>query len=245
MTQNDWYVSWFDTHYYHLLYRDRDFNEAKKFIHRLADELHFEKGVKALDLACGKGRHALTLANEGLDVLGVDLSEQSITAAKEIKHNNLNFEVHDMRDLIEGRKFGYIFNLFTSFGYFENEAENMKVFHVVHQMLEEEGLFIFDFLNLETTLKNLVKSEEKQIDGVDFFITKEFDGKHIIKTIDVKDGDKVLQFQERVRGYAASELKEMLEMADFEIINSFGNFHLHQFKEQTADRVIYVCKRKI
>ena len=99
--------------------------------------------------------------------------------------------------MISGAQFDYIFNLFTSFGYFDDETENLKVLHVIHQMLHPDGIFVFDFLNLKTTLENLVEKEEKTIEGVEFFIQRKFDGKYITKTIDIKDGKTVLQFHEK------------------------------------------------
>lgn len=244
MEKSEWFASWFDTPYYHLLYKDRDLSEAQKFIHRLVEELKIPADATALDLACGKGRHACTLAQEGLNVLGVDLSEQSIRSAQKMEHDRLKFEVHDMREVIDNRSFDYIFNLFTSFGYFDDEQQNLSVFHGVHQMLQPNGTFVFDFLNLKTTLNNLVPSETIEIEGVKFSISKNFDGNQIVKTIDIDDQGKILQFQERVRGYSYEQLCNMMEQADFEIIQTYGNFHLHHFNENTADRVILISKRK-
>ena len=56
-----WFESWFDSKYYHILYQNRDDNEAKYFIDNLLDAFHFKKGARLLDLACGKGRHSIYL----------------------------------------------------------------------------------------------------------------------------------------------------------------------------------------
>jgi ubiquinone/menaquinone biosynthesis C-methylase UbiE len=243
MEKNEWFASWFDTNYYHLLYKDRDLLEAKKFVNRLVDELNIPAGSTALDLACGKGRHALTLSEKGLKVLGVDLSEQSIASASKLKNELLDFQVHDMRHVIKDNNFDYIFNLFTSFGYFEDESENLKVLHCIHHMLEPEGIFVFDFLNLETTLASLVAEEKKTIEGVEFHIQKDFDGKYIRKSIDIRNKSEIRHFEEKVRAYSFQALCDMMEKADFEILKSYGNFQLHHFNEKTADRVILICKR--
>jgi len=76
--QKEWFEDWFDTNYYHVLYQNRNEEEARRFIHNLIDHLGIPKGVKVLDLACGKGRHSITLNDLGYDVLGEDLSPNSI-----------------------------------------------------------------------------------------------------------------------------------------------------------------------
>ena len=77
-----WYSSWFDTPYYHLLYKNRDEQEAKAFIDLLCQYLNLPAGSLALDLACGKGRHAKVMAENGLNVTGLDLSPGSIAEAR-------------------------------------------------------------------------------------------------------------------------------------------------------------------
>jgi cyclopropane fatty-acyl-phospholipid synthase-like methyltransferase len=74
----EWFKSWFDTKYYHILYKDRNDAEAQAFIDELAEKLHFQTDQTFLDLACGKGRHSVYLNKKGLDITGVDLSEESI-----------------------------------------------------------------------------------------------------------------------------------------------------------------------
>lgn len=244
MRGKDWFASWFDTPYYHLLYRDRNFDEAQQLVLHLKNKLKMQPNAKVLDLACGKGRHSLTLHQLGMDVLGVDLSAESIAEAKQLAVPGLQFEVHDMRELIKEKKFDYIFNLFTSFGYFDNEKENQLVFHKVNSMLDSKGLFVFDFLNRKSTVKALVPREEKSIDGVDFQIKRHYDGKYIRKNIEVNDNKHVYSFEERVRAYGYEELKTMLDLANFEIQNTYGDFNLNPFYEDESNRIIFICKKK-
>ena len=113
MKSKKWFESWFDTTYYHSLYKNRDESEAKLFVSKLVHFLSPIKGTKVLDLACGKGRHSITLNKLGMNVLGVDLSQNSILKAKDFENETLKFEVHDMRKTIENHSFDIIFNLFT------------------------------------------------------------------------------------------------------------------------------------
>ena len=71
--ETTWYASWFNTPYYHILYKDRDYNEAENFMFNLTEYLNVPEQGKILDLACGKGRHAIYLNKIGYNVTGVDL----------------------------------------------------------------------------------------------------------------------------------------------------------------------------
>ena len=114
-----WFETWFNTSYYHILYKDRDFAEAEHFISLLVEDLSLKENAHIIDLACGKGRHSLFLNSLGYSVLGLDLSEESILYNKEFEKSespSLKFGVHDMRNPIEGAPADAVFNLFTSFG---------------------------------------------------------------------------------------------------------------------------------
>ena len=113
-----WFEEWFDTPYYHILYSNRDYREAENFLNLLTAFLKLEKKSSIIDLACGKGRHSIYLNKLGYKVLGLDLSEQSISYDKKFENESLEFRVHDMRNRIESEPVDSVFNLFTSFVYF-------------------------------------------------------------------------------------------------------------------------------
>src|SRR3954449_2448025 len=81
MQAHPWFKEWFNSPYYHQLYFNRDMSEAAAFIDKLITHLKPAPGSTMLDVACGKGRHSLQLANKGFDVTGIDLSEDSIQEA--------------------------------------------------------------------------------------------------------------------------------------------------------------------
>jgi 2-polyprenyl-3-methyl-5-hydroxy-6-metoxy-1,4-benzoquinol methylase len=136
MKSKEWFEAWFDTSYYHSLYKNRDEIEAKKFIENLVHFLKLKNGQPVLDLACGKGRHSITLNELGLNVLGVDLSKNSIESAKNSENETLKFDIHDMRENLSSNSFDVVFNLFTSFGYFDNLTDNSKVIKYISKMLK-------------------------------------------------------------------------------------------------------------
>jgi SAM-dependent methyltransferase len=122
---SEWFGTWFDSDYYHLLYKDRDYTEAENFVEKLAIHLKPNTADLILDLACGKGRHSIHLNALGFDVEGSDYSTNSIKYAKQFENKRLKFYEHDMR-LSFPRKYDFILNLFTSFGYFDTETEHIK-----------------------------------------------------------------------------------------------------------------------
>src|SRR5688572_3922982 len=97
--QEHWYQIWFDSPYYHLLYKHRDEEEARKFLDNLLAFLNPPPKSKILDVACGIGRHALHLSQKGMDVTGIDLSERNIAKAKKLEGPQLHFIRNDMRDV--------------------------------------------------------------------------------------------------------------------------------------------------
>jgi cyclopropane fatty-acyl-phospholipid synthase-like methyltransferase len=138
-TKKEWFSYWFDTPYYHILYKDRDDTDARIFMQNITSFLKLPNQTHILDLACGKGRHAVFLNSLGYTVTGVDLSENSILSASSKANDRLNFKVHDMRDSFS-EKYDAIFNLFTSFGYFEDDAIDIKIVQNIKEGLHTNGM---------------------------------------------------------------------------------------------------------
>lgn len=242
-TEQAWFASWFDTNYYHILYKNRDDSEASYFIENLFHKLKLSNET-VLDLACGKGRHSIFLNSLGLNVLGVDLSENSISLASTSSKVNLDFKVHDMREVIEDKTFDVVFNLFTSFGYFDNDEDNQAVLKSVHQMLHPNGRLVIDFMNAHKVVNSLVKTETKTIDGIQFDIKRNYDGKFITKDILVIDQDKNFDYQEKVRAFLKEDFIDLLHQNGFIINEVFGDFSLNNFDQNTSDRLIIVASKK-
>ena len=147
--KKEWFASWFDSRYYHILYKNRNDLEAARFIDNLLTYLRPTESSYILDLACGAGRHSIYLNQKGFSVHGVDLSSKSIELANKSIRKDLKFSVHDMRDLDSVNRYTHVFNLFTSFGYFDDDNDNNKVVSSIFNSLKPEGIFILDFLNAE------------------------------------------------------------------------------------------------
>ncbi len=236
--EKDWFESWFDTTYYHTLYQDRDDSEAKLFIDKLIAFLNPKQTAQILDLACGKGRHSIHLANKGFEITGVDLSKESILFAKQFEQVNLHFHEHDMRNLFRANHFDYILNLFTSFGFFDNDEEHEKTFLNIAKGLKSDGLFVFDFLNFYRVYDNLIPIETKTIDGITFNIKRFIKDGFIYKQIDFDADGQSWSFEERVRGFKVEELEQMFKNVGLKILHTFGNYDLENYKKSSKRLII-------
>lgn len=237
----NWYASWFDTSYYHILYKDRNYREAQIFMDNLTHYLNLPEKAKVLDLACGKGRHAIYLNQLGFDVVGADLSENSIAEANKNANETLHFVVHDKREPFK-EKFDAIFNLFTSFGYFENEEDNLKTLIAIKESLSEYGFAVIDFMNVHMVLANLIPNEIKEIDGIVFTINRYEQNGFIIKEIDFEDKGQKFHFEEKVRAYTLEDFQSMMDKSGIFLLDTFGDYKLKKYHKNTSERLIMIFK---
>ncbi len=240
-TQQTWFSSWFDSPYYHILYKDRDYREAQVFMDNLTHYLNLPENAKVLDLACGKGRHSIYLSQLGFDVLGADLSENSISEASKSNTDKLHFKVHDMRIPFE-EKFDAIFNLFTSFGYFENDDDNLTTLKAIKESLNEYGFAVIDFMNVNQVLENLVPEEVKTVEGIDFHIKRYLKDNHIYKEIDFEDQGQKFHFTEKVKALTLSDFENLMEEAGIFLLDLFGDYKLKKFHPTESERLIMIFK---
>ncbi|RZL11372.1 MAG: class I SAM-dependent methyltransferase, partial [Pedobacter sp.] len=199
--QHKWFKSWFNSPYYHILYSGRNDEEAEFFMRNLIGYLKPGSGAKLLDIACGKGRHAIFLRKMGFDVTGIDLSEQSINAAKKFEDEKLHFFVHDMRKLLYINYFDISFNLFTSFGYFETEKDNLNTLKAFAKGINHDGTLVIDYFNAYKVIRELKSSEIKEVKGIEFNISKSLLKGKIIKNIDFQDNGIGYSFSEKVSAF--------------------------------------------
>ena len=242
-SKKEWFGEWFNSKYYHILYKHRDHEEASLFIDNLCQHLQLKPGQKVLDLACGKGRHAIYLSKKGFDVIGLDLSEQNIASAKKKESPALKFYNHDMRQPWGKDEFDCTFNLFTSFGYFEDDTENQLAINNVARSLKKGGRFILDFLNPYTVINHLVGEEIKVIDGLEFHIIKEFTDGFIIKKITFTDREKSYYYQEKVKAIRRVHFLVYFENAGLSLVDLFGNYELKPYEAEKSERMIFYLKK--
>ena len=208
--KTEWFQDWFNTTYYHLLYDYRNEEEAEYFMSNLLKFLNLTPSDTILDLPCGRGRHSLFLNSQGHRVIGADISENSISHARHFENQNLRFMIHDMRDPLKER-YNAIFNLFTSFGYFENEDCNLHTITSIKSELNEFGFGVIDFMNVNYVIENLVAEDTKIVEGITFHQKRSVKDGYIVKDISFESDGEHFEFQERVKALTLEDFKVLFE----------------------------------
>ncbi|WP_339609802.1 methyltransferase domain-containing protein [uncultured Planktosalinus sp.] len=234
-----WFSSWFDTPYYHILYKDRDYKEAEHFMKKLTGYLKLSKGDSILDLACGRGRHSISLNKLGFDVTGVDISPASIVYAKDFENDTLHFKVHDMCKPFPS-KFDAVFNLFTSFGYFEKEEDNLRTLYSVKSNLNEGGKGVIDFMNVNYVLQNLIEKETKTVNKIKFLIHRYEKEGYLYKDISFTDVNESYTFTEKVKILTLDDFHSYFKKVGIDLICTFGNYNLESFDVNNSTRLILI-----
>jgi len=240
---NSWYKDWFNTKYYHILYKNRDFKEAEDFIKNLSNHLKIAKNAKILDLACGKGRHSIFLNKLGYDVTGIDLSAESIEEARKMRSKNLQFIEGDMRVAYKENYFDYIFNLFTSFGYFNDIEDNHAVVLAIAKGLKHRGVGVIDFFNAHLVRKSLPEQKQVLIDDI-VFQTNKFEADEMVhKEIVFEEGNEKYTFKESVKLFGLEDFQLFLSKAGLKLVDVFGSYGLDSFDVEKSKRMILLFKK--
>ena len=222
---NAWFESWFDTKYYHI-FTSIAMTTRRSILFAISLTSFSRLNAHILDLACGRGRHAIFLNEMGFEVTGIDLSESNIEYARQFANDCLHFEVGDMREPFGAVRFDYIFNLFTSFGYFENRADNLRALRMMKQALKPGGNLVMDFMNVNKVRLGLVEEEVRQADGIEFHIERFIRDNQVIKEIRFEDAGKRHHFEEKVQLLERDDFEELFSEAGFKISDVYGDFSL-------------------
>jgi len=239
-----WFETWFDSPYYPVLYKHRDSAEAEKLVNQIVKQFPVAEFPNVLDAACGKGRHALNLAQKGYKVEAFDLAPTSIAEAQGLVNESVDliFKVHNILDTFAFDKFDLVTNLFTSFGYFETEIDDMRALRALHDSLNSGGYLIQDFLNT-----NLVEEDEdwklQTIDGIVFETKKEIENNKVVKSIKVLDKGETYNFKESVSLFKLQDFERMYKAVGFKIKHVFGDYDFNEFDPHTSPRLIMIAAK--
>lgn len=244
----EWFEEWFDSPLYEKLYANRDDAEAKILADHLQKIIPANKYSNILDLGCGRGRHSINMALRGYHVTGVDLSETAINMARARSEKlglDIEFVIGDMRKPLK-RKFDAIINLFTSFGYFEDEKENELILKAMSEMLHYESILIIDYMNAQYVMKHYVAHEKGKIGDVSYEITRFIEDDTINKKMIFQlDGDgsaKKKIFTERVKLYTSDWFEHKLSENKILITRIYGDYEFHTFDPLKSPRMILLGK---
>jgi SAM-dependent methyltransferase len=242
---SSWFESWFNSPYYHLLYFERNEAEARAFIDRLLFIINPHPGSRMLDIACGKGRHSLALAEKGFDVTGIDISPFMIREALKLSQENLEFFVHDMRLPFRINYYHYAFNFFTSFGFFNTRREHEDALRTFSNAILPGGELVIDYLNVHYVESHLVHRDKKEIQGIEFYITRWMDEHFFYKKIEIEDEklEEPLVFTEKVTKFSLGDFTEMLAYQGLQVDEVYGNYYLGHYDLYKSPRMIIIAKK--
>ena len=245
MPQQAWYQNWFNSPYYHKLYFERDVQEAEKFIERLIKKLQPSPGSRMLDVGCGKGRHSISLSEMGFAVTGIDISVDSIQYARQFENDSLEFYQHDMRLPFRINYYDFVFNFFTSFGYFNTRREHDDTMRTFTGSLKKDGILVIDYLNVHYAEENIIHHEEKQVGDTTFTLRRWHDDEHFYKKIIIEDSllTDQLVFTEKVSKFTIGDFTEMLSFQGLQVQEVFGDYNLNKYDLNKAPRLILIAKK--
>ena len=238
-----WFEKWFNSPMYEKLYSHRNMDDAARLAKIIENMIPVQTHPNLLDLACGRGRHSILLARKGYNVTGIDLSEAAIRKAKSHarreKIESVQFRTGDMREY-PGLTFDAVVSLFTSFGYFLDDGENIRVLMNIRSMLKDKGMFLLDYLNPEHVKKTLIPAEKKTIDGILFTIERKIDENMVFKTISLSNPEtgEPIQHTERVKLYDLEWFRFHLKECGLEITDVYGNYDGDPYSSEESPRCI-------
>jgi len=231
----EWFEEWFGEDYLQL-YPHRDDEEAERAVALILQQVGFEPGWRVLDVACGAGRHARAFEAAGARCVGLDLSATLLRVARGVTTAPLVRA--DMRWLpIRPRSMDLTVNLFTSFGYFEHDAESLGALHEMIATVRAGGWFVIDFLNPGAVRRRLVPAETVAVGGRSVRVARSVspDGRYVCKTIR-PDGGR--SHTERVRLFEPEQLATMLAGAGLEITHRFGDYEGARHQEASPRTIL-------
>jgi SAM-dependent methyltransferase len=235
-----WFSEWFDENY-RMLYRHRNSDDAREQVNLILQTLELDGNARILDLCCGEGRYTAILKSKGFRVFGLDLSKTLVKCGK-IKEPHLDLVVGDMR-AIPG-SFDLILSLFTSFGYFDSDRENMAALASVHRALNPGGIYWLDFLNSAYVKKNLAPQSRSLLpSGVQVLEKRRIEDGRIIKDIVFKNNGEEKYYKESVRLFSRDLLEQMFQTTGFKLLNCFGDYRGNAWSPD-RERTILVGEKR-
>lgn len=200
-----------------------------------------------LDLCCGPGRHSLELARRGFKVTAVDRTAASVQEAKRRAEGEalaVEFVQEDMRRFCRPDAFDGVINLFTSFGYFEDAADDRQVLLNVHRSLNDGGRLVLEMMGKEVLARKFRERDWHEEDGVLFLAERRIcrDWTWIENRWILLDGQRREEFAVCHRIYSAAELSALLKECGFREVSVYGDLAGSPY-DHTAGRLVVVARK--
>ncbi len=226
-----------------LMFGEDNFREAAEQLPGLL-ELAGIVPRTVLDLGCGPGRHALPLAASGHTVTAVDTSPTLLEHLDQAR-GKLPIEIinADMREFARADAFDLVLVMWTSFGYFEDEADHRRVLAHIHQSLRPGGRLVLDLVGLEYLCRNLEPAHVTEYEDGRLLLERPnlIDG---MTRLDNEwlliDGDHVIRHHFSHRVWSAGEIRALLEQSNFKIDGIYGSYTGDEY-DLEAERMIVIA----
>lgn len=243
MNNNEWYKDWFASDFYQTVYKHRDDNDAKLLLTLIIEILKLKKEDYILDAACGAGRHLNILKTLGFNnIYGFDLS---LPLLKETKKRGINNIINaDIRNVFFNIKFDVILNIFTSFGYFEDDLSNFLFFNNAKNFIKNIGYIVFDYFNNNFLSNNLVPFSRNVINNFEIIERRKIENNRVVKLIEINDNFNKYMFKESVKLYAPEFLEQKFNNLGYKVILKFGNYNGEIFDIKKSPRLIMILKNE-
>ena len=209
--------------------------------------LKLRKGNKVLDICCGIGRHAVPLAEMGLRVTGLDYNASYLRRARALARRagvEVRFIKGDMREIDFDSEFNAVVNLFTSFGYYDDET-NQRILESIARALKPRGHLMIDVMNKDWLMANYQKWRVTESKDCILLNDHEFDPlrSRMKSRWRCIKGDKVIEMGEfELRLYSAPELGQSIEAAGMEVVDVYGGLELEPFCRESR-RLVMVGRK--
>jgi SAM-dependent methyltransferase len=228
-TSGDWWKTYFRPRFYNPADPVR-LKRAQMETDFVVKALGLRRGAGVLDLCCGPGRHSVLLARKGLQVTGLDMSRPYLDEARERARRlrcQVRFVQGDMRAIPFRSEFDAVIDLFTSFGYFHRQSENLRVLKEVRKALRPGGALLLDVPNRARLLRNCTPRDWDQ-SGSGFSLEERqlFDGgrRVAIKVIQVYSDGKTAQESFSHHVYDKKSMSGLLKQAGLRPVRFWGAF---------------------
>ena len=204
---------------------------------------------KILDLGCGHGRHSLNLA-KNYNVTGLDFDPKSLTMLKHAcKKNKVNIRIiqGDMRKIPYIHEFDAVIMMFSTFGYFIDDNENLEVLKSINRSIKKNGKLLFDIKNKKLIQKNsLVNTWSKQNENYilyDLDFEEKKDLVHMNLTVINEKKHTIDKTGFILKIYEIPTIKEMLHKSGFHVIKLFGDYNGTPFNQKKSNRAIILAEK--
>ncbi len=244
---SEWWRNFFDQEYIDI-YGPEDAKKILGEVENLSKLLDLEEGSSILDLCCGYGRHSIELAKKGFRVTGLDLSIPLLARAGQDAQKGdapLALVRGDMRYIPFGQKFDAVINIFTAFGYFDDEKDDQRVLEGVTGVLKADGKFLLDTVNREWVLSHFTKQDWEQMeDGTYALDKRSFDllNSRITAETTLLGSTGKKERRHSMRFYTLTELARMIEKAGMRVKAVFGHLDGREYWVDTRRMVILADK---